>query len=158
MENRKVSLLGGNPEEYEVAVQSCLIDLKSLPVFIPTIKYNTHPSDIQKLETIYEITLEYDGYSATTPVYIQPQEETLTLPNFVNGKGNYKSGCYNSYNYEFFFLMKNEAIRTTFLKLIDVIISYFGGTLPTAFSNLATTSGTYEIPYIIFDKESSLFF
>ena len=54
--------------------------------------------------------------------------------------------------------MLNDAIRTNFLKLIDVIKSYFDGTLPTAFSNLATTSGTYEIPYFIFDKESSLIF
>jgi hypothetical protein len=52
--------------------------------------------------------------------------------------------------------MVNGAIRTTFLKLIDVITSYLG-TLPTAFSNLAT-NGTYEIPYFIFDKESSLIF
>ena len=49
MEDRKVALLP-NPEEYEVAVQSCLIDLKTLPVFIPTIKYNTNPTDIQKLK------------------------------------------------------------------------------------------------------------
>ena len=54
--------------------------------------------------------------------------------------------------------MVNTAIRTTFLKLIDVIKSYFGGTLPTAFSNLATTTDIYEIPYFIFDKESSLIF
>jgi ABC-type transport system involved in cytochrome bd biosynthesis fused ATPase/permease subunit len=53
--------------------------------------------------------------------------------------------------------MVNEAIRTTFLNNIDVIKNYFSGTLPTAFSNLAT-SGTYEIPYFIFDKESSLIF
>ena len=46
-EDRKVALLP-NPEEYKVAVQSCLIDLKTLPVFIPTIKYNTTPTDIQK--------------------------------------------------------------------------------------------------------------
>jgi hypothetical protein len=156
MEDRKVALLP-NPEEYEVAVQSCLIDLKKLPVFIPTIKYNTNPTDIQKTETIYEITLEYDIYSATTPVYFQRQDETISLPNHVNGKANYKSGYYNLYNYEFFFTMVNEAIRTTFLKLIDVIKSYFGGTLPTAFSNLAT-NGTYEICYFIFDKESSLIF
>ena len=156
MENRKVALLP-NPEEYMVAVQSCMIDLKTLPVFIPTIKYNTNPTDTQKTETIYEITLVYDGYSATTPVYFQAQDETLTLPNFVNGKANYKSGFYNLYNYEFFFTMVNTAIRTTFLKLIDVIKSYFGGDLPIAFSNLAT-NGTYEIPYFIFDKESSLIF
>ena len=54
--------------------------------------------------------------------------------------------------------MVNDAIRTTFLKLIDVIKNYNGGSLPTAFSNLSTTSGTYEIPYFIFDKESSLIF
>ena len=46
-EDRKIPLLP-NPREYEVAVQSCLIDLKTLPVFIPTIKYNTNPTDIQK--------------------------------------------------------------------------------------------------------------
>ena len=76
----------------------------------------------------------------------------------VNGKANYKSGYYNLYNYEFFFTMVNDAIRTTFLKLIDVIKNYNGGSLQTAFSNLSTTSGTYEIPYFIFDKESSLIF
>ena len=85
-EDRKVALLP-NPEEYEVAVQSCLIDLKSLAIFIPTIKYNLNPTDIQKTETIYEITLVYDIiYSATTPVYFEAQDETLTLPNFVNGR------------------------------------------------------------------------
>ena len=109
MENRKVALLG-NPEEYEVAVQSCLIDLKTLPIFITTIKYNANPSDIQKTETIYEITLVYDIYSATTPVYLEPQDETISLPNHVNGKANYKSGYYNLYNYEFFFTMVNESI------------------------------------------------
>jgi len=67
MEDRTVSLLD-NPEEYEVVVQSCMINLKSLPVFIPTIKYNTAPTDTQKLETVYEVTLEYDGYYATTPI------------------------------------------------------------------------------------------
>jgi hypothetical protein len=156
-EVRKVALIP-NAEMYEVAVESCMIDLKTLPVFIPTIKYNLNPSDTEKLETIYEITLSYDTYSATTPVYFVPQDETVTLPNFVNGKANYKSGYYSLFNYEFFFTMVNTAIQTTFLKLIDVVKSYYGGTLPTAFSNLATSSGAYEIPYFIFDKESSLIF
>ena len=108
MEDRKVALLP-NPEMYEVAVQNCLIDLKTLPVFIPTIKYNT--------KTIYEITLVYDIYSATTPVYFEPQDETISLPNHVNGKANYKSDYYNLYNYEFFFTMVNDAIRTIFFKI-----------------------------------------
>jgi len=154
-EDRLVSLLD-NPEEYDVAVSSCMMDLKSIPIFIPTIKYNTNPTDLEKTETIYEVTLEYDGYSATTPIYFEPQDQTILLPNFLNGYANYKSGYYNLYNYEFFFTMVNEAIRTTFLKLIDVLTSY-NGTLPTAFSNLGS-SGLYQIPYFIFDKESSLIF
>ena len=157
IEDRKVALLP-DPEMYMVAVESCMIDLKYLPVFIPTIKYNNDsPTDLQKNETIYEITLEYDEYSATTSVYFEPQDQTITQPNFVNGYANYKSGYYNLYNYEFFFTMVNEAIRTAMLNLIDVIKNYNGGTLPTAFSNLAT-NGTYKIPYFIFDKESSLIF
>jgi hypothetical protein len=156
IEDRKVALLP-DPEMYEVAVESCMMYLKSLPVFIPTIKYYLNPSNTQKNETIYEITLEYDGYSATTSVYFEPQDQTITQPNFVNGYANYKSGYYNLYNYEFFFTMVNEAIRTAFLSLIDVIKNYNGGTLPTDFSNLAS-SGNYEIPYFIFDKDSSLIF
>ena len=50
--DRKVALLH-NPEEYEVAVQNCRISLKSLPVFIPTIKYNTNSTDTHKSKTIY---------------------------------------------------------------------------------------------------------
>jgi hypothetical protein len=154
-EDRTVSLLD-NPEDYDVAVQSCMIDLKSIPVFIPTIKYNTNPTDLEKTETIYEVTLEYDGYSATTPIYFEPQDQTITQPSFINGYANYKSGYYNLYNYEFFFTMVNEAIRTAFNELINVITTY-QGTLPTGFSGLAT-NGLYEIPYFIFDKESSLIF
>ena len=130
-EDRTVSLLD-NPEEYEVAVSSCMMDLKSIPIFIPTIKYNTNPTDLEKTETIYEVTLEYDGYSATTPIYFEPQDQTILLPNFLSGYANYKSGYYNLFNFEFFFTMVNEAIRTTFLKLIDVLTSY-NGALPTAF-------------------------
>ena len=156
-EDRKVPIITES-DKYEMAVESAMFDLKTLPTFIPTIKYNTNPTDLQKTETIYEVTLEFDGMSSTVPIYFEPQDQTITgPPNFDNGMANYKSGYYNLYNYEFFFTMVNEAIRTTFLKLVDVIKSYFGGTLPTASSNLAT-SDVYEIPYFIFDKESSLIF
>lgn len=156
-EDRKVPILE-NPEEYEVAVSSCMLDLKTIPVFIPTIKHNTNPTEIQKKETIYEVTLEYNGYASTVPVYFEPQDETMTLPNFVNGYANYKSGYYNLYNYEFFFTRVNEAMRSAFLSLIEVLKSYHLGTIPTAFSGLSNSSGQYEIPYFIFDKESSLIF
>ena len=91
-----------------------MMDLKSTPVFIPTIKCNTNPTVLEKTETIYEVTLEYDGYSATTPIYFEPQDQTILLPIFLNRYANYKSGYYNLFNYEFFSTMVNEAIRQLF--------------------------------------------
>jgi len=157
IEDRKAPIIQ-NTEEYEMAVESAMFDLKTLPIFIPTIKYNINPSDLEKTETIYEITLEFNGMAATVPVYFTPQDETISLPSFNNGVANYKSGYYNMYNYEFFFTSGNEAIRTAMLNLIETATNYNGGTLPTTFSNLSNSSGLYEIPYFIFDKESSLFF
>jgi hypothetical protein len=156
-EDRKVPIITES-DKYEMAVESAMFDLKTLPNFIPTIKFKMNPTDLQKIETIYEVTLEFDGMSSTVPIYFEPQDQTITgPPNFDNGMANYKSGYYNLYNYEFFFTMVNTCIRNSFLNLIDVVKSYYGGTLPTAFSNLATNS-VYEIPYFIFDKESSLIF
>ena len=91
-----------------------MMDLKSIPVFIPTIKCNTNPTVLEKTETIYEVTLEYDGYSATTPIYFEPQDQTILLPIFLNRYANYKSGYYNLFNYELFSTMVNEAIRQLF--------------------------------------------
>jgi hypothetical protein len=87
-----------------MAVESAMFDLKTLPTFIPTIKYNTNPTDLQKkTETIYEVTLEFDGMSSTVPIYFEPQDQTITgPPNFDIDMANYKSGYYNLYNYEFF--------------------------------------------------------
>jgi hypothetical protein len=156
-EDRKVPIIE-KTDEYEMAVESAMFDLKTLPIFIPTIKYNNNRTDLQKTETIYEITLEFNGYSATTPIYFTPQDETITLPKFVDGMPYYKSGYYNLYNYEFFFTMVNEAIRNAMLKLIETVTHYNGGTLPTTFSNLSNSSGLYEIPYFIFDKDGGLIY
>ena len=117
-EDRKVPIIQ-NTEEYDMAVESAMFDLKTLPIFIPTIKYNTNPTELQKTETIYEITLEFNGMAATVPVYFTPQDETISLPSFVDGMPNYKSGYYNMYNYEFFFTSVNEDIRTAMLNLIE---------------------------------------
>jgi hypothetical protein len=158
-EDRVVPLLEDS-ENYEMAVTSAKIDLKTLPVFIPTIKYNSgSPSDMERVETIYEITLEYNGYSATKPVYFKAQDQTIsdTAPSFINGYANYKSNYYNYYNYESFFTKVNNAIISCFTELLSVATSYNKGTVPTAFSNLSSSS-KYELPYFIFDKESSLVF
>ena len=46
-EDRKVPIIQ-NTDEYVMAVESAMFDLKTLPIFIPTIKYNTNPTDTQK--------------------------------------------------------------------------------------------------------------
>ena len=147
-------------DQYEMAVESAMFDLKTLPVFVSTIKYNNDsPTENQRLETIYEVTLEYNSYSATVPVYFKAQDETLfdSPPAFINGVANYKSNYYNLYNYESFFTAVNTAIQTAMTSLVTVLTSY-NGTVPTDFSAMANSSGLYEIPYFIFDKESGLIF
>ena len=52
-----------------MAVESAMFDLKTLPIFIPTIKYNTNPTDLEKTETIYEVTLSFNDMAKTVPVY-----------------------------------------------------------------------------------------
>ena len=51
----------------------------------------------------------------------------------------------------------NNAIISCFVELLSVATSYNKGTVPTIFSNLSSSS-RYELPYFIFDKESSLVF
>ena len=123
-EDRTESILDGDGDDYEMAVTSAKIDLKTLPVFIPTIKYNAGSSltDTQKHETIYEITLSfyYDSnrYAHTQAVSFKPQDQTISdyPPDFVNGYANYTTGYYSLYNYEQFFTRVNDAIKDCFYK------------------------------------------
>jgi len=92
-------------------------------------------------------------------MYFKAQDETLfdTPPAFINGVANYKSNYYNLYNYESFFTAVNTAIQTAMTSLVTVLTTY-NGVLPTDFSAMANSSGSYEIPYFIFDKDSGLIF
>ena len=106
-EDRTESILNGDGDDYEMAVTSAKIDLKTLPVFIPTIKYNasSNLTEDQKNETIYEVTLSFlynsERYSYTQPVIFKPQDQTISdyAPDFVNGYANYTTGYYFLYNY-----------------------------------------------------------
>jgi hypothetical protein len=156
-----------NGEEYEMAVTSAKMDLKTLPIFVPTIKYNSGSnltlSESDRCETIYEVTLSFaidsNVYASTQAVIFKPQDQTISdsPPDFINGYANYSTGYYNLYNYEQFFTRVNLCIRTCFLTLQDVVKTYNGGKLPDSYSGLES-SGGYEIPYFIFDKESGLIY
>jgi hypothetical protein len=95
-----------------MSIANFKVDLKTLPTFIPTIKFSADDSlEATRNKTIYTITLSYGGFASTSNVYYTPQDKTNgTSPQmFKHGYADYRSGYYNLYNYEFFFVMVNEA-------------------------------------------------
>ena len=157
-----------NCSDYDVAITNFKLDTKCLPSFIPVIKYNNSPTDIQRTETIYEITLgiQQSGsaspfLSFTTSVMFVPQDTTTNNnsdvpPQFQNGYANYKSGYYDIFNYENFFTMVNKAISDCMEGLKTTYDSFTqAGEFMRLFKN---SNGDIDIPYFIFDKGTGLIF
>jgi len=146
----RTSPLITNCENYDMSIANFKVDLKTLPVFIPTIKYSEDDTDESiRNRTIYTITLEYGGYSSTAHIYFHPQDKTngTTPPRFKGGYVDYRSGYYNLYNYEFFFVLVNEAVKQAFIGLQKTLLE-FGQS-----KNIGT-----DMPYFIFDKDTGLVF
>ena len=157
-----------NCSDYDVAITNFKLDTKCLPSFIPVIKYNYSPSDIQRTETIYEITLgiQESGSASpfiahTTSVMFVPQDTTTNnnseiAPQFQYGYANYKSGYYDIFNYENFFTMVNKAISDCMEGLKTTYDSFTqAGEFMRLFKN---SNGDIDIPYFIFDKGTGLIF
>ena len=157
-----------NCSDYDVAITNFKLDTKCLPSFIPVIKYNNSPTDIQRTETIYEITLgiQESGsaspfISFTTSVMFVPQDTTTNNnsdvpPQFQNGYANYKSGYYDIFNYENFFTMVNKAISDCMEGLKTTYDSFTqAGEFMRLYKN---SNGDIDIPYFIFDKGTGLIF
>ena len=139
-----------NTEDYECAIETFKIDTKTLPAFIPTIRegYST--------ETIYTVAVEFRvttqgeendlHYLSSQNVQFRPQDETLSVPAILeNGNINYSSGYYNIYNFEFFIVLVNNALRTAMNHAV------------TALNALASNSySDTSCPYFIFDKATGL--
>jgi hypothetical protein len=139
-----------NCQDYDMSIANFKVDLKTLPTFIPTIKYADDDSLVTtRNKTIYSITLAYDGYASTAHVFYQPQDKTngTTPPMFKQGFADYRSGYYNLYNYEFFFVMVNEAIKEAFNGLQQTLLHY----------NKTKNLGK-DMPYFIFDKDTGLIY
>ena len=151
-----------NTKDYEVCITSFKLDTKTLPSFIPIIKYveSSAPTTDQKLETIYEVTYSVvkntETYSYTQPIHFKQQDETVSVPDFIKGYANYESGYYNLYNFENFFTTINVALRNCLKGLRTVYDIYFGtGSFDTAYV-LSGTWTQFAIPYFIFDKDSRM--
>jgi hypothetical protein len=100
-------------EDYDLAIESFKVDLKTLPVIIPTIKYNE--SNENPRDTIYKVTVEVRHqnllYSYSEHVEFLNQDKTISLPSMKNGYADYASGFYNIYNYEWFLVLVNTALK-----------------------------------------------
>ena len=95
-----------NTQEYDFSIENFKLDLKSLPVFIPTIRSNFELSadaDVQLIQrntTIYTVGIEYlhpstgIRYIGYSRIIFQPQDMTKTCTKFTDGYPNYKSGHY----------------------------------------------------------------
>jgi hypothetical protein len=94
-------------EKYDMAIESFKLYLKTLPVIIPTIKYNELNENSR--ETIYKITVEvhYQNmlYSYSEHVEFLNQDKTISLPTMRNGYADHSTGFYNIYNYDWFIVL-----------------------------------------------------
>ena len=81
-------------EDCDLAIESFKIDLKRLPVIIPTIKYNELNENSR--ETIYKVTVEVNHqnllYLYSENVEFINQDKTISLPSMKNGNADYASG------------------------------------------------------------------
>ena len=81
-----------NCEDYDMSIANVKVDLKTLPTFIPTIRYSTDDSlEATRNKTIYTVTLSYGGFASTANVYYKPQDKTkgIIAPMFKDGYADY---------------------------------------------------------------------
>jgi hypothetical protein len=139
-----------NFEDYDMSIANFKVDLKIFPTFIPTIRYSTDDSlEATRNQAIYTVTLSYGGFASTANVYYKPQDKTkgILAPMFKDGYADYRSGYYNLYNYEFFFVLVNEAIKQAFIGFKATLVTY----------NQTKDIGT-NMPFFIFDKDTGLIY
>jgi hypothetical protein len=102
-----------------MAIESYKVDLKTLPVIIPTIKYNELNENSR--DTISKITVEvkYQNllYSYSERIEFLNQDKNISLPSMKNGYADNASGFDNIYNYEWCLILVNTALQKAMYKL-----------------------------------------
>jgi len=115
------------------------LDTQGLPKIIPTIKYNSPNAN----ETIYSVTMEYDGSVFKHFMMFTPQDKVAVLPappqSLPNKMQNNSEGYYNVYSYNYWVFLVNQMLSECFTGLAAQI------GLPTA-----------HPPYMTYDPTSKL--
>ena len=117
-ETRNIPFLN-NPADYYMSIIRFQIDTGSvLPVFTPTL--TPYTTDIN--ETIYSVSLSYNGYNAVQNVIWSPQNLVAELPrppaNTTDGTADLSTGYYYCSNYQFFLNLVNIAFQACLTKLL----------------------------------------
>ena len=142
------SAILNNTQDYDLAIENFKLDTKTIPMFIPSIRPNTN------LTTIYKVCIEYlepvSGirYLGSQNVIFEPQDKTKAQPSLLDsGYPNYTTGFYNIYNYEWFIVLVNRALRLAQLDLIAVLNA----------NGVSSSFINHDyVPFFIFDKVSQI--
>ena len=128
-EIRNTPFLDGDSAEYFCSIVRFTIQTgNTLPVFIPSIVTNQDDPNL----TIYTVTLNYDGISATRHVIYTPEDNTAPVPAPPLIQQDISNKYYYVYNYSHFIEMVNATLRTAFIALrLAVTLAVFDLPKPT---------------------------
>ena len=143
IETRNTPLLL-NPEEYYMSVVRFDLDTPSLPIFTPSIEYNSANRNL----TIYSVTLEYVNPAPPNQTFVEqtfvtfaPQDLAAVLPvppsQTYNKLQDNSTGYYYIYNYQYWIFLVNTAFTTCFNALNAQVVAA-GLVLPTTHAPVLT--------------------
>ena len=103
------------PEDYALTILRFTLDTALVPVFIPTIAQNTPRVGDGSEQTIYSVTLSYQGQDVQSYVYWRPQDQSAPIPapttNTPNNVQDNSGGYYNCYNYSWWIYLVYLALK-----------------------------------------------
>ena len=143
IETRNTPLLL-NPEDYYLSVVRFNLDTPTLPIFTPSIQFNSANRNL----TIYSVTLEwinpvapFQNFSIQTFITFAPQDLASVLPvppsATTNKLQDNSTGYYYIYNYQYWIFLINTAFTTCF-NALNVAVVAAGLVLPTTHAPVMT--------------------
>ena len=143
IETRNTPLLL-NPEDYYLSVVRFNLDTPTLPIFTPSIQFNSANRNL----TIYSVTLEwinpvapFQNFSIQTFITFAPQDLASVLPvppsATTNKLQDNSTGYYYIYNYQYWIFLINTAFTTCF-NALNVAVVASGLVLPTTHAPVMT--------------------
>jgi hypothetical protein len=104
------------PSDFNLSIVRFSLDTYNLPVFIPTIKYESSDAD----ETIYSLTVKYKDKYYIKNIKWKSQNLDVSKPSkTVNNFQDYNSTYYYCYTFNYFVNLLNDEIIKLFEEIAD---------------------------------------